>query len=167
MTGILIRGEHSTEHRSIEKLLDEAIAGEPVGRLVADLRRDGDLHLSLVAEVEGTLAGYIGFSPVAIAGPRARVYQLSPLAVDARFRRRGIGSMLVRTGLDRCRELDADAVLVLGNPAYYTRFGFDPALASRLRTRWAGPHLMGIEFTPGVLTQVSFLALAPAFELLP
>lgn len=167
MTGIVIRDEQSRDHRSIETLLDEAFAGEPVGRLVADLRRDGDLHLSLVAEVEGLVVGHIGFSLVAIAGPRARVYQLSPLAVEARFRRRGIGSTLVRSGLDRCRALDADAVLVLGNPDYYTRFGFDPALASHLRTRWAGPHLMGLEFTPGVLAQVSFLALAPAFELLP
>ena len=162
-----IRHEQATDASSIRQLLDEAFPGEPVGRLVDDLRDEGDLLLSLVAERDARVIGQIGFSPVAIAPCSVRAVQLSPLAVDKAERRQGAGGALVRAGIERCRDLGIDAILVLGGPAYYRRFGFDPALAAGLRSRWSGPHLMGLELSPGALHGCSFLALTPAFERLP
>lgn len=164
---VLIRDERPADQDGICRLLDEAFPGEPVGRLVDDLRRDGDLLLSLVADLDGTVAGHIGFSPVAVASCRSLIVQLSPLAVNQAYRRRGIGAELVLAGIERCQVAVFDSILVLGNPRYYGRFGFDPALAGHLRSRWSGPHLMGLELRSGVLAECTFLSLAPAFELLP
>lgn len=159
-----IRNERPDDAPGIYALLDQAFPGEPVGPLVDELRSDGDLMLSLVAVDEGQIVGHIGFSPVAIAPCLVRTAQLSPLAVAATHRRQGIGADLVRTGIERCRTLDIAAILVLGNPAYYGRFGFDPALAAHIRSRWAGPHLMALQLHPSALSTCTFLAVAPAFE---
>lgn len=164
---MLVRDERSADQPSIRKLLDEAFPGEPVGRLVDELRAEGDLALSLVAETGGRVVGLVGFSPVAVACCPVRAMQLSPLAVRADSRRNGIGAQLVRAGIARCQEMDIDAILVLGDPRYYRRFGFDPALAGALRCRWSGPHLMGLELRPGTLAGRAFISLAPAFERLP
>jgi putative acetyltransferase len=164
---VRIRDERPADHDAIRCLLDEAFPGEPVARLVDDLRAEGDLEISLVAEHDGRLAGHIGFSPVAVAGCPRRVAQLSPLAVDAGVRRQGIGAALVRAGVERCRAHDVDAILVLGDPRYYTRFGFSPAAAAHLRSRWSGPHFMALPLRPGALADCTVLTLAPAFERLP
>jgi putative acetyltransferase len=164
---VRIRDEAPTDHDAIRILLDEAFPGEPVARLVDDLRTGGDLDISLVAEIEGRVVGHIGFSPVAVAGCRSWVFQLSPLAVDAGVRRQGVGAALVRAGIDRCRAQAIDAILVLGDPRYYGRFGFSPAAAAHLRSRWSGPHFMALLLRPGALADCTFLTLAPAFERLP
>lgn len=161
-----MRDERPTDLAGIRTLLDRAFPGEPVGQLVDDLRAAGDLTISLIAELHGEIAGHIAFSPVAIAPGRMRAVQLAPLAVSEMHRRQGIGAELVRTGIDRCATLDIDAVLVLGDPGYYRRFGFDPALAAHLRSRWSGPYLMGLELRAGALEPCSFFSLAPAFETL-
>jgi putative acetyltransferase len=156
--------ERPNDVGGIRALLDQAFPGEPVGQLVDVLRAEGDLLLSLVAEGAGEIVGHIGFSPVAIAPCLMQTTQLSPLAVADAHRRRGIGADLVRTGIARCRTLDLEALLVLGDPAYYQRFGFEPALAAHLRSRWSGPHLMAMELYPEALAPCTFLSLAPAFE---
>jgi putative acetyltransferase len=161
---VRIRDERPGDIIGIHALLDQAFSGEPVGQLVDDLRSEDDLLLSLVAEVDGQIAGHIGFSPVAIAPCLVRAVQLSPLAVAEPHRRQGIGAELVRSGIDRCRVLDIDAILVLGDPHYYQRFGFDPSLAARLRSRWSGPHLMALSLTNRTLSDCTFCSLAPAFE---
>jgi putative acetyltransferase len=164
---VRIRDERPADYGAIRSLLDEAFPGEPVARLVDDLRAEGDLDISLIAEIDGRLVGQVGFSPVAVSGCRSRVVQLSPLAVDASARRQGIGAELVRAGIERCRAHDVDAILVLGDPRYYTRFGFSPAAAAHLRSRWSGQHFMGLALRPDTLTECTFLSLAPAFERLP
>jgi putative acetyltransferase len=159
-----IRDERPGDTAEIHALLDQAFSGEPVGQLVDDLRAEGDLLFSLVAEVDDRLVGHIGFSPVATAPCLIRVVQLSPLAVAEPVRRQGIGAELVRTGIDRCRSMGLDAVVVLGDPHYYQRFGFDPAGAAHLRSRWSGPHLMALSLTNRTLSDCTFCSLAPAFE---
>jgi putative acetyltransferase len=79
-----------------------------------------------------------------------------------RWQRQGIGSALVRHGLALCRERGISAVVVLGDPAYYGRFGFSPALARGLKTPWSGPHLMAIELVAGSLGDGSVVAHYPA-----
>lgn len=162
-----IRDERPADGAEIRTLLENAFPEEPVGQLVDDLRAGGDLVFSLVTESAGEIAGYVAFSSVAMAPCHVRAAQLAPLAVADHQRRRGLGAALVRTGIERCRALDFDAILVLGDPAYYGRFGFDPAAAAHFRSRWSGPHLMALPIVPESLAGCTFFTLPPAFDRLP
>lgn len=99
--------------------------------LVNRLRDDGDLTVSFVAETGGTIIGHIAFSPVTIVGGASDWYGLGPVSVEPARQGEGIGSILVNTGLDELRARNAGGCVLLGDPAYYARFGFrhDPRLA--------------------------------------
>src|SRR5437762_2911415 len=78
---------------------------------------------------------------------------LAPMAVLPREQRRGIGSALVRAGLDRCKQSGFSAAVVLGHPAYYPRFGFTPASRFAIKSEYDVPDeaFMALEFEPGIL----------------
>ena len=100
--------------------------------IVERLRADGDLAISLVAEnLDRAIVGHVAFSPVAISDGMPRWYGLGPVSVIPLRQRAGIGSALIEEGLERLRQMDAGGCVVLGDPAYYRRFGFahDRALA--------------------------------------
>lgn len=90
------------------------------------LRRTGALTLSLVAATGAEIVGHVAFSPVTIAGADHGWYGLGPVSVLPAHQRAGIGAALIRAGLDRLRLDAAAGCVVLGDPAYYTRFGFAP-----------------------------------------
>lgn len=92
-------------------------------RIVADLRADGALRLSLVAERQGRLVGYVAASP-ATTGGQGGWPLIGPLAVRPDCQRQGIGSALMRATLDRLRATGAPGAVLVGDPAYYGRFGF-------------------------------------------
>lgn len=94
--------------------------------LVAALRAAGALELSLLAWINGEAVGHIAFSKVAIEAQPDGWYGLAPLAVLPPYQRRGIGSALVLAGVQQLREGGAAGCVVLGEPAYYHRFGFAP-----------------------------------------
>ncbi|MBR1159278.1 GNAT family N-acetyltransferase [Bradyrhizobium elkanii] len=99
--------------------------------IVEALRAAGALTISLVAVSEdGSIFGHIAFSPVRIDGVAGRWYGLGPVSVAPDLQRQGIGSALIRDGLARLVTQNADGCVLLGDPAYYGRFGFvsDPAL---------------------------------------
>ncbi len=98
---------------------DEA---EMVADLAVALARARDV-ISLVYEDGGKVLGHVAFSP--LLGEDVNAYILSPLAVDPEAQRAGIGTKLVRAGLERLKAKGVDFVLVYGDPAYYSRFGFD------------------------------------------
>jgi putative acetyltransferase len=94
--------------------------------IVAALRTAGKLAVSLVAEASGTVIGHVGVSPVAISDGSSGWFGLGPLSVLPQQQRRGVGSQLMRAALRLLREHDAAGCMVLGDPAFYSRFGFRP-----------------------------------------
>ena len=96
-------------------------------RLVDALRAAGKAVVSLVAELDGSVIGHVLFSDVSIARGARRGIGLAPVAVLPRVQRRGIGTRLIHAGLTRVAELGYDVAVVLGEPAYYRRFGFETA----------------------------------------
>ena len=125
-------------------------------RLVDLLRAAGSLRVSLVAEVGDVIVGHVAFGHVAFSPVTAASgiegAGLAPIAVADRYRRRGIGAALVRTGLDACREADFGWAVVLGEPAYYSRFGFRAASELGLSDEYrGGPAFQVIELIRGAV----------------
>ncbi len=97
--------------------------------------------LSLLAEEDGEALGHVLFSRARLAEPESgcRAAILAPLAVVPKAQGQGVGGRLVRAGLDRLCEDGVDLVFVLGDPAYYSRFGFAPAAPQGLAAPYALP----------------------------
>jgi len=160
---IAIRPEKPSEHAAIRDLIIEVFtekfgSGEDEAALVEEIRKEKSFEpeLSLVAAKGQELIGYVLFSPVVIESALAvRAAALAPLGVRPEFQRRGIGSELVKRGLEQCLRLGYKAVFVLGEAAYYRRFGFRPIGETGLKTPFDGPHDMVVELADGALDGVS------------
>ena len=88
--------------------------------------------ISLVAEIDGVIAGHIAFSPVFLESTNAHFgYILAPLAVAPKYQNNKIGSSLVKSGLDAISKMGSFIVFVYGDPQYYSRFGFYTDLAEK------------------------------------
>ena len=94
------------------------------GYITNALREAGALTLSLVARLDGRIAGHVAFSPVTVSDGSADWYGLGPVAVLPDLQGQGIGAALIRDGLERLKALGAAGCVVMGDPAYYGRFGF-------------------------------------------
>jgi putative acetyltransferase len=126
-------------------------------RIVDALRGSPD-SISLVATVDQRVVGHILFTPVTVEPPaRIRVAGLAPMAVRPEFQRAGIGSELVRAGLQECRRRGYAAVVVVGHPEYYPRLGFLPADTWGLKYVDPVPRevFMAVELDSGALTGCS------------
>ncbi|MDD5647176.1 MAG: N-acetyltransferase, partial [Candidatus Bipolaricaulis sp.] len=120
---------------------DRAFGRGVEGAVVDELRETCPTSLSLVAEEGGQIVGHALFSPIRIECNGSVVLEgmgLGPLAVAPERQRCGIGSMLVRAGLNTVRDRGCPFVLVIGHPAYYPKFGFTPASARGLVPQWEG-----------------------------
>lgn len=137
---LTVREETPGDAAAVEQVVQAAFGQRDEAEIVARLRSRNELTLSLVAEVTAAgqqnsleqhslIVGHIAFSPVTIAGQSRgqRWLGLAPVSVAPEFQRQGIGSRLIEAGLERCRGLGAELVVVLGEPGYYSRFGFEPA----------------------------------------
>ncbi len=135
--------------------------------LVDDLRSEGYARLSLVAEEDGRIVGHIMFSEAVIRMERGEVAALAlgPVAVAPERQGQGIGSALIREGLDRCTRMVHRIVVLLGHPGYYPRFGFSADLARNLSSDYSGEAFMALELVPGALSGVTGeFEFAPPFE---
>jgi putative acetyltransferase len=165
---VLIRTENDFDRDSIRLVNLFAFDSPAEADLVDALRRQANPVISLVAEEDGNIVGHIMFSPVTVsASPYTKVMGLAPMAVDPARQRSGIGSALVRAGLDHCRQSGFDAVVVLGHPDYYPRFGFSPASRFGIRSEYDVPAevFMALELRPGALSGITGIAkYHPAFS---
>lgn len=156
----LLLREETADDRAAIAALNTAAFGQPAEAALVDaLRAHGALTLSLVAIADGELVGHIACSPVTITGDRGShaAIGLAPMAVAPASHRRGIGTRLALDAFARLRAAGHRAVVVLGHPDYYPRFGFAPA--SRFGLRWEHPApdaaFMALELVPGALAGVT------------
>jgi putative acetyltransferase len=152
---LLVRDEKASDHEAVHALHTAAFGRRDEADLVDALRRDVRPQLSLVAERAGGLVGHVFFSPVRIGrAPAAPTFAaLAPVGVLPEEQGGGAGSALVRAGLDRCPALGWKAVFLVGNPAYYGRFGFELAapLGFRYQSEAFDPVLQVAILEPGAL----------------
>lgn len=149
----------------IGRLVTEAFKREDEARLVGALRTSDEFLLELVASDGINILGHLIFSRARITdGDTAlQIAILAPLAVREDMQKTGIGTALVEEGLRRLKADGLDIVVVVGDPAYYARFGFSPGLGEKFDTPWQGPHFMAIELKEGAGERVpATLTFAPA-----
>jgi putative acetyltransferase len=151
---ITIREETELDLPGVRKINKAAFKDSHAADLVDALRAGGKAHLSLIAELEGKIVGHIMFTPVFLDGQAApaRGSALGPVAVRPGNQRQGVGSALIREGLNGCRHLGIDYVILLGHTSYYPRFGFVPLKSHGHTSAYGdGDHVMVHELTPGSL----------------
>ncbi|MDA4847790.1 GNAT family N-acetyltransferase [Hoeflea poritis] len=153
---IEIRDSMPDDLRAIETLYPDAFPDEDLLPLVKSLLAETQSILSLVAIADGAFAGHVVFTTCGVSGASGKVALLGPLAVASSRQRQGIGSALIREGLRRSADAGMHRVLVLGDPAYYGRFGFAPdeyvappyALPDEWRGAWQSVDLPGNTQSP-------------------
>jgi putative acetyltransferase len=158
---MIVRLEMPGDVVAIRIVEEIAFGRRDEARLVDDLRAAGDAVFSLVAVDDGIVAGHAIFSRLQAPFP---ALALGPVAVLPEYRRRGIASQLIREGIARSEAAGWAAIFVLGDPAFYRRFGFDVRKARGFTSPYAGPHLMAL--SPGgddLPADTGIIEYAPAF----
>jgi putative acetyltransferase len=158
---MIVRSETPNDIAAI-RIVQEVVFGQPAeAQLVDDLRAAGDSVFSLVAVDDGTIAGHVLFSKMKAPFP---ALALGPVAVLPEYRQMGFASRLIHQGIARSEAAGWLGIFVLGDPAFYRRFGFDAAKASGFISPYAGPHLMALPIGGNQLpTRVGVIQHAPAF----
>lgn len=146
-----IRTERSTDAEPVGRLLDAAFSGPAEAKLVDKLRTEGAIVLALVAVRADAVVGYAAWPRLWIdTGQAAReAVGLAPLAVTPTLQGEGIGAALVEAGLARLKDRHESLVFVLGDPAYYARFGFSREMARGYECVYAGDHFMARKLDAG------------------
>ena len=165
-----IRTETGADLAAVGEVNRLAFGREAEARLVDDLRDGGYARLSLVAEEEGRLVGHIMFSEAVIRtdGGEVGALALGPVGVIPERQGRGVGSALIREGLERCVQEGHRIVVLLGHPGYYPRFGFSAERAGNLSSPYSGDAFMALELAPGALSRVvGEFEFAPPFGAVP
>lgn len=165
---MLIRKEDPNDYAAVHAVNAAAFETQAEANLVDILRKDAQPIVSLVAEEDGVIVGHILFSPVLLSGfPDLKIMGLGPMAVAPKFQRKGIGSALTETGLELCKRLGYGAIIVLGHPGYYPRFGFRPSVLYDITCEYDVPEdvFMVVELQPGYLEGSSgVIKYHPAFK---
>ena len=152
---LTIRPETPQDIDSIRCINEQAFGQKEEAELIDKLRNRGVVTLSLVAVQAGQIVGHIVFSPVSVESEYSsfEAISLGPMAVLAEYQRKGIGSQLVRDGLEECSRLGHEIVVVLGHPDYYPRFGFVPGKPNGIYCEFEAPDeiWMVLELRKGAL----------------
>jgi putative acetyltransferase len=152
---IAIRPARGDDVAAIDTLLRHAFPRADEADLVRNLCIAGDMVLFMIAEDEAsaTLAGVIAFSrmDVDVGGKSVPAVALAPLAVTRDHRRQGVAEALIHAGIDRLESEGVVLCFVLGDPAFYGRFGFDADYARNFVSPYAGDHLMALPIQGGLM----------------
>ncbi|MBD2529460.1 N-acetyltransferase [Nostoc flagelliforme FACHB-838] len=138
-----IRCETLSDYTVIAEVNTLAFGQENEAKLVEEIRRSDCYisELSLVAEVENVVVGHILFSYIDLVSEETlQVLGLAPLAVHSKFQRQGIGSALIKVGLELADERREPIVIVLGHPHFYTRFGFESSIGYDIESPFPVPE---------------------------
>ncbi len=153
-----IRSEAPEDLEAIRALNEAAFGRRAEADLVDALRETAEPFISFVADVDGAVVGHIAFSPVSLAPETDLMLMgLGPVGVLPQYQRQGVGSALIVEGLQHCAALGCDAVVVLGDPAYYPRFGFATASKYGINSQYDVPDevFMLVELRQDCLRGVS------------
>ncbi|MBZ9612910.1 GNAT family N-acetyltransferase [Rheinheimera maricola] len=135
-----VRAESAADFDAIAHITRTAFNNEAEVTLISALRQQSNNCIALVAEQHNKVIGHILFSPATLSGaPNCQIMALAPMAVSQILQHQGVGSALVRSGLEQCKQRGIAAVVVLGHPAYYARFGFLPASKFGISCPWQVP----------------------------
>jgi len=165
-----IRRRLPADDDAIRRLNDAAFGGPAESKLISDLRAAGLAVIELVALAHDDIVGHILFSELSVLsdGRPVDALALAPMAVRPDRQRAGIGTALVRAGLEAARAGKWRAVIVLGHPFYYPRFGFSAGRARHLTAPFRGDAFMALEVAPGALDGVEVsVVYPPAFGITP
>ncbi len=151
-----IRDSASADFGAIESMYPKAFPDEDLVPLVRDLLPDTTVAISIVGEIDSEIVGHVIFTKCGIAGKQVNAALLAPLAVTPAWQGQGVGSALVRAGLQRMNDENVHFVYVLGDPAFYGRLGFLPESSIRPPYRlpaeyegaWQSQNLRKTEATP-------------------
>jgi putative acetyltransferase len=164
---LFVREETAADRAAIRDVVSRAFGQPDEADLVEALRQEAAPFISLVATDGARIVGHICFSPVTIgADSQGDSLGLAPMAVAPEVQRCGVGSRLVRIGLDECGRRHARVVVVLGHTDYYPRFGFVPARPKGLTCEYPVPDaaFMVIELAAGGLSgKAGLVRYHPAF----
>ncbi|MER2536672.1 MAG: N-acetyltransferase [Rhizobiaceae bacterium] len=146
MSMVSIRSATPRDREAIRAVEEHAFGQKAEAGLVDALVRDGEVVAELVAVDDGQIVGHILFSRLHVVegGRRFPAVALAPLAVEPSFHKSGIGGALVREGHLRLRQAGETLSVVLGDPAYYGRFGYSSQRADRFESEWQGPALQAL-----------------------
>ncbi|MET0606393.1 MAG: N-acetyltransferase [Beijerinckiaceae bacterium] len=161
---MLIRNEQPEDRLAVERLNRDAFGRPDEAELIERLRADGAIAFSLVAVAMDRIVGHLVMSwlPTTMDGRDVEALALAPMAVLPKAQRMGVGSKLVAAAVDAARDIGAEAVIVLGHPDFYPRFGFSAKLAQRLDGPFSGDAFMALELRPGALAGERGLVAYPA-----
>jgi len=158
---IELRIEEPQDQGAVHRLNLAAFESDEEATVVDELRASCDGYLSFVSVEDGVIVGHILFTPATIDRCLTVGMGLAPMSVSPPHQRKGIGSQLVRHGLEYLRQSGCPFVIVLGHPEYYPRFGFEPASKFGLVSQWKGvpdEALMVVVFDRGALPKAGGVA---------
>ncbi len=137
---IIVRKELEADRGDIFAINQLAFETSDEAKLVDRLRKEASPIISLVAEDDGKVVGHIMFSPATFSGHEdVKIMGLAPMAITPEQQNKGIGSKLVKIGLEQCKEMGVKAVVVLGHPNYYPRFGFKSSVLYGIKSEYDVP----------------------------
>jgi len=144
-------GDHAMIRAITRAAFDESRFDE--AGIIEGVRAEGRVLVELVADDDAQVVGHVLFSRMRTEGGRT-VAGLGPVSVAPARQRTGVGSELCRTGVEACRAAGMEAIVVLGHPPYYPRFGFSADAAAKVISPYAGnPAFMALELEPGALAK--------------
>ena len=159
---MIVRPEQPQDIAAIRYVNEQAFGGSAEANAIEALRDRGAATLSLVAVIADQVVGHLFFSPATIESPNRSWpgLGLAPLSVLPDYQRQGIGTALMNAGLEECRRLGHECIIVLGHPAYYPRFGFKRASRYNVRFEFEAPDeaCMILALQPGALDGIRGVA---------